>query len=279
MAEALLGVVFNNLMSLLQNEFSAISGIKSKAEKLSTNLDLIRAVLEDANKKQVTDRSIKVWLQQLKDAVYVLDDILDECSIKSNQLKGSSSFKPKNIMFRHEIGNRLKDITTRFDDIAESKNKFLLREGVTVMESSSEVAEWRQTSSFIAEPKVYGREDDKENIVEFLLTKTRDSEFLSIYPIFGLESITNEKCNALDLDVIQRKVQELLQGKRYLLVLDDVWNKNQELEFGLSQEKWNRLKSVLSFGSKGSSCLVSTCDEVVASIMGTHQAHHLVLSL
>ncbi|MCI97554.1 NBS-LRR resistance protein, partial [Trifolium medium] len=50
MAEALIGVAFENLMSLLQIEFSTISGISSKAQKLSTNLDLIRAVLEDAEK-------------------------------------------------------------------------------------------------------------------------------------------------------------------------------------------------------------------------------------
>ncbi|PNY07064.1 NBS-LRR resistance protein [Trifolium pratense] len=320
MAEALLGVAFENLMALLQNEFSTISGISSKAQKLSTNLNLIKVVLEDAEKKQVTNCSIKVWLQQLKDAVYVLDDILDECSIESNRLKGSSSLKPKNIIFRHNIGNRLKEITSRFDEIADRKNKFLLQDGVTVKEMTVEVAEWRQTSSIIAEPKVYGREDDKEKIVEFLLNQERDSNSLSVYPIFGLggvgkttlaqlvyndqrvsttnfhtkiwvcvseafsvkrilcsiiESIKNEKCDAFDLDVIQRKVQELLQGKRYLLVLDDVWNKNEELEFGLSQEKWNQLKSVLSNGSKGSSCLVSTRDEVVASIMGTCQAHHL----
>ncbi|XP_045786549.1 putative disease resistance protein RGA1 [Trifolium pratense] len=321
MADALLGVAFENLISLLQNEFSIISGISSKAQKLSTNLELIKAVLEDAEKKQLTDRSIKVWLQQLKDAVYVLDDILDECSIKSNRLKGSSAFKPKNIILRHKIGNRLKEISSRFDEIADKKNKFLLQEGVTAKELTVEVAEWRQTSSIIAEPNVYGREDDKEKIVDFLINQGSNSNSLSVYPIVGLggvgkttlaqlvfndqrvrsttnfdtkiwvcvseafsvkrilcsiiESINSEKCDALDLEVIQRKAQELLQGKRFLLVLDDVWNKNEELKFGLSQEKWNQLKSVLSSGSKGSSCLVSTRDEVVASIMGTCQAHHL----
>ncbi|CAJ2652554.1 unnamed protein product [Trifolium pratense] len=321
MADALLGVAFENLISLLQNEFSIISGISSKAQKLSTNLELIKAVLEDAEKKQLTDRSIKVWLQQLKDAVYVLDDILDECSIKSNRLKGSSAFKPKNFILRHKIGNRLKEISSRFDEIADKKNKFLLQEGVTAKELTVEVAEWRQTSSIIAEPNVYGREDDKEKIVDFLINQGSNSNSLSVYPIVGLggvgkttlaqlvfndqrvrsttnfdtkiwvcvseafsvkrilcsiiESIKSEKCDALDLEVIQRKAQELLQGKRFLLVLDDVWNKNEELKFGLSQEKWNQLKSVLSSGSKGSSCLVSTRDEVVASIMGTCQAHRL----
>lgn len=319
MAEALVGIVFTNLLSMVQNEFSTISGIKSKAQKLSTTLDLIKVVLEDAETKQVINHSIRVWLQQLKDAVYMLDDILDECSIESSRLIGLSSFKPKNIMFRHDIGNRLKEITNRFNQIVENKDKFLLREDVAVQENTIEVAEWRQTSSIIAEPIVFGREDDKEKIVEFLLAQGRDSELLSVYPIVGLggvgkttlsqlvynddrvsttfytkiwvcvsetfsvkkimcsiiESLTREKCDALNLDVIQRKVQEGLQGKKYLLVLDDVWNKNQQSELGLSQEKWNKLKSVLSCGSKGSSILVSTRDTIVASIVGTCQTHLL----
>ncbi|CAL5189679.1 unnamed protein product [Lathyrus oleraceus] len=319
MAEALLGFVLENLTSLLQNEFSTVFGIKSKAEKLSTTLGLIKAVLEDAERKQITDRSIKVWLQQLKDAVYVLDDILDECSIESTRLRSSLSINPKNLIFRHDIGKRLKEITRRLDDLADSKNKFLLREGITIKESSTEVPEWRQTSSFITEPKVFGRQDDQDKIVEFLLTQARNSHSLSIYPIVGLggvgkttltqlvyndvrvtgnfntkiwvcvsevfsvkrilcsiiKSITSEKCDSLDLDGIQIKVQNLLQGKRYFLVLDDVWNKTQELESGLSQEKWNKLKSVLLCGSKGSSILVSTRDEDVAEIVRTCQTHHL----
>ncbi|MCI16346.1 NBS-LRR resistance protein, partial [Trifolium medium] len=92
-------------------------------------------------------------------------------------------------MFRRDIGNRLKDITRRLDDIVESKNKFLLREIVTVRENSIEVAEWHQTSSVIAQPKVYGRENDKEKIVEFLLTQAMHCEFLSVCPIVGLGGV------------------------------------------------------------------------------------------
>ena len=330
MADALLGVVFDNLKSLLQNEFATISGINSKAQKLSDTLDMIKAVIEDAEKKQVTDCSIKVWLQQLKDAVYVLDDILDECSIKSDQLRGSTSFKPKNIMFRlrgltslkfrHEIGNRLEEIKGRLDDIADRRNKYFLQEGTggTVRESLNEVAEWRQTSAFITEPEVFGREDDKEKIIKFLLTQAKDSD-LSIYPVSGLgglgkttllqsvyndvnvssnfntkvwvcvsenfsvnrilcsiiQFITEKKYDGFDLNVTQKKVWELLQGKRYLLVLDDVWKKNEQLESGLTQDKWNKLKSVLLCGLKGSSILVSTRDEVVATITGTWETHRL----
>ncbi|AES98679.1 putative P-loop containing nucleoside triphosphate hydrolase, leucine-rich repeat domain, L [Medicago truncatula] len=319
MADALLGVVFENLTALHQNEFSTISGIKSKAQKLSDNLVHIKAVLEDAEKKQFKELSIKLWLQDLKDAVYVLDDILDEYSIESCRLRGFTSFKPKNIKFRHEIGNRLKEITRRLDNIAERKNKFSLQMGGTLREIPDQVAEGRQTGSIIAEPKVFGREVDKEKIVEFLLTQAKDSDFLSVYPIVGLggvgkttlvqlvyndvrvsgnfekkiwvcvsetfsvkrilcsiiESITLEKCPDFDYAVMEGKVQGLLQGKIYLLILDDVWNQNEQLESGLTQDRWNRLKSVLSCGSKGSSILVSTRDEDVASIMGTWESHRL----
>jgi hypothetical protein len=73
-------------------------------------------------------------------------------------------------MFRHDIGSRLNGITSRLSHITEGKKNFMLQEGVTVTQQPTEVAEWRQTSSFIAKPKLFGREDDKEKIVEFLLT-------------------------------------------------------------------------------------------------------------
>ncbi|XP_027329676.1 putative disease resistance protein RGA1 [Abrus precatorius] len=314
MAEALLGPAVENLIFLAKNEFATICGIKEKTEKLKNTLMLINAVLEDAEEKQMTNHSVKVWLHQVKDAAYVLDDILDECSIHSHRLAGLSCFSPKNIIFRHKVGSRLTEIRRRFDQIAEGKNNLLLQEGVRERQST-ELAEWRQTSSIIDQPQVYGRNTYKEKIVEFLLAQAQGSDFLSVYPIVGLggigkttlaqlvyndkrvsshfekkiwvcvsenfsvnnilcsifESIERKKCDLSNLNVIEESVKELLQGKRYMLVLDDVWNKTQKLE-GLTQDKWNKLKSVLSCGSKGSCILVSTRDMDVATIMGTCQA-------
>ncbi|KAK7321379.1 hypothetical protein VNO77_31975 [Canavalia gladiata] len=292
MAEALLGFVVENLVSFVRNEFVTISEIKKKVKELQPTLKLIRAALDDAEEKQFTKKLVKVWLQQLKDAVYVLDDILDECSIESHRLGGLSAFNPKNIMFSHGIGSRLKEITRRLDQIAEDRIKLGLRD--CVGERPSEVAEWRETSSNIGQHQVHGRDGDKEKIVEFLLSQARGSDFLSIYPIVGLggmgkttlaqlvyndervsshfdktiwvcvsenfsikrilcsilASIAEQKSDAWDLDVLEREVKAKLKNKSYLLVLDDVWNRSEALQFGLSNEKWNKLKSVLSSGSK-----------------------------
>ncbi|XP_047951745.1 disease resistance protein RGA2-like isoform X2 [Salvia hispanica] len=69
------------------------------------------------------------------------------------------------------------------------------------------------------------------------------------------------------LDVVERRLWELLSQKRYLIVLDDVWNDHQE--------KWLELKDILSCGSTGASIIVTTRQQKVADIMGTLAAHDI----
>ncbi|KAL4355625.1 hypothetical protein AHAS_Ahas09G0005400 [Arachis hypogaea] len=315
MAEALLGVVLEKLTPLILREFAAFFGIKEKAEELSRTLELIKAVLDDAEEKQWSNRPLKVWLQQLKDAMYVLDDILDQLPTEFSQLGCLSSLNPKNMIHQCHLRHKLNEIIGRLNGIAQARSNFDLRQGVR----GRPVDEWRQTSSTIALPQVYGRDEDKKQVVEFLLSPSRMSEFLSVYPIVGLgglgkttlvqlvyndpdignnfdlkiwvcvsenftiksilrsilEVTKKDKSEVMDIEVMEVKVKELLQSKKYLLVLDDVWKRSQEMELGLTQDKWDKLRSVLSCGSKGSSILVSTRDKQVATIMGTCQAHHL----
>ncbi|KAK7367054.1 hypothetical protein VNO80_09060 [Phaseolus coccineus] len=127
---------------------------------------------------------------KLTDAAYVLDDILDDCSIHSTKMHSDyghtsclSPLHPKDILFRFNIGKRMKDITQRFHDIHEEKSSFNLELGVIEVQTVED--NWRQTSSDITEPRVYGRDHDREQIVKFLLEDASNSEDLSVYPIVG----------------------------------------------------------------------------------------------
>nr|ACO88899.1 putative resistance protein [Avena strigosa] len=79
----------------------------------------------------------------------------------------------------------------------------------------------------------------------------------------GREStvISNKKKTPLDI------LQNVLSGQRYLLVLDDVWTREDR--------KWGQLKARLEHGGMGSVILTTTRDKVVAEIMGTVEAYNL----
>jgi hypothetical protein len=61
----------------------------------------------------------------------------------------------------------------------------------------------------------------------------------------------------------------MISGKRYLIVLDDVWNQDAD--------KWGKLKTCLKQGGKGSAVLTTTRDSKVAEIMamGVIEAHNI----
>ncbi|KAL7219143.1 hypothetical protein ACSBR2_012256 [Camellia fascicularis] len=319
---SLLPFVLQNLNSLIQKEVGLLWGVDKEMKKLSSTLTTIQAVLEDAEQKQFQDKAIQNWLRKLNDAAYEVDDILDDCATEALRKRLSSSslkkvistslltcYPVEKILFRHKIGNRMKDTIENLNAIAEERMKFHLRE--VVVEKRVELAERRETSSALTQPQLYGREEDKEKIVKMLVENICDCQDVSVYPIIGMgglgkttlaqmvfndervechfehkiwvyvsqdfdvkrlvkaiiESVSEKTCEASNLDSLQKKLREMLNGKRYLLVLDDVWDEDQD--------NWDGLKNFLACGSKGASIIVTTRVAKVASIMGTVPAHHL----
>ncbi|XP_031286132.1 putative disease resistance protein RGA3 [Pistacia vera] len=73
-----------------------------------------------------------------------------------------------------------------------------------------------------------------------------------------IKSATHKELGNFHLNELQEFLRKEIDGKRYLLVLDDVWNENHN--------KWNELMNLLMNGAKGSKILVTTCSEVVAKV-------------
>ncbi|WVZ03204.1 hypothetical protein V8G54_024010 [Vigna mungo] len=74
-----------------------------------------------------------------------------------------------------------------------------------------------------------------------------------------LEAVTESTDHSRDLEMIHRRLKENLTEKKFLLVLDDVWNKNQS--------KWEDVQKSLVYGAKGSRILVTTRSKEIASTM------------
>jgi hypothetical protein len=76
-----------------------------------------------------------------------------------------------------------------------------------------------------------------------------------------IESATKKRPESVEMDPLQSELRVTIGGKRFLLVLDDVWNENRD--------RWLSFKTLLVGGLRGSKVLITTRSKKVAEITGT----------
>jgi len=74
-----------------------------------------------------------------------------------------------------------------------------------------------------------------------------------------IEEITQKPCKLSDLNALQLYLMDKLKGKRFLIVLDDVWIEDSE--------NWSSLTKPFLSGIRGSKVLVTTRNENVAAVI------------
>ncbi|KAG5227335.1 disease resistance protein [Salix suchowensis] len=315
---ALASTIIENLSSSILKEIVLVRGLKTDLKRLGHTLTTIQAVLQDAEEKQWKEAAIKVWLGQLKDAAYDVDDLLDEFTIEAqwqqqqrglkNRLRSLVSTSHNPLVFQSRMAHRLKNMRKELDAIADDKNNFVLASGVGAIAADHTYDDSRLTSSLVIESEILGRGNEKEELVKILLS---DADNISIHAVWGIgglgkttlaqlvynekrvqqqfdfriwvcvstdfdikrltraimESIDGGSCGLQELDPLQQRLKQKLTGKKFLLVLDDVWDD--------SGDRWNKLKEVLRSGAKGSAVIVTTRIKMVAQKMASGSVHHI----
>ncbi|XP_044465072.1 putative disease resistance protein RGA4 [Mangifera indica] len=315
MAEAILfntaTEILKKIVSLIGGEVSLLWDLKSNLRRLEGTMSTLKAVLLDAETRQTQDHQLRDWLGKLRDVFYDAEDVLEEFEFHAARRQRRTSISKVRQYFPSwnsiKIGYKIKDIRERLDEIADDRQKFHLVE--SHVDVRRVIPKERETNPFFQASEVIGREEDKENVVSFLIQPTHVN--VSVIPIVGIGglgkttlskmvyndemvrrhfelrmwvcvsddfdvnrlmkeiiySATHEDCAKLKADEIPKRLQEILGGRKFLLVLDDVWN---EQPMNLID-----LKSLLLNGVNGSKIIVSTCSNRVAEIMGTVPPHFM----
>ncbi|CDP21257.1 unnamed protein product, partial [Coffea canephora] len=84
-----------------------------------------------------------------------------------------------------------------------------------------------------------------------------------------LESLEKSSLGSLELEPLLQLLKETFSGKRFLLVLDDVWTEDDS--------KWEPFQNSLKDGAPGSVILVTTRSHRVAAVVGTTHTHQMAL--
>ncbi|CAL5379788.1 unnamed protein product [Camellia sinensis] len=102
-------------------------------------------------------------------------------------------------------------------------------------------------------PHIHGTDKDIKQIMELLFGDAPTGTSFDVIPIVGMGGIV--------------QLSKTLAGKKFLLVLDDVW------DYG--HDGWNLLQSPFGVGAPGSKIIVTTRDRGVAKQMGMYKYHNL----
>ncbi|OVA05164.1 Leucine-rich repeat [Macleaya cordata] len=157
MAQVLATIVsealINKLISIASQEIDLVWGVKGELTKLRQTFIDIKAVLNDADKKQVENKAIQIWLRDLKDIAYDAEDVLDDFQYEAlrhelesqgrirNKVRNSFSISNNPFVFRRKIAHKIKDINQMLDEIARRKSMLQLTAESTVIDNGSRIQE------------------------------------------------------------------------------------------------------------------------------------------
>ncbi|KAK2992963.1 hypothetical protein RJ640_017513 [Escallonia rubra] len=333
MMEIFLTAFFTVLLEKLASadlfNLSLPEGIYSRLHTWTSKLVLIEAVLSDAEEKQITAKSVNMWLQQLQDLAYDLDDLLDELATEAlrrrlmmaqpTQASNPSMFRklipaccstnltPRAVQFDLNISSEIDNITERLEDLLKQRSGLNLMSDHLGGTRSRRTGDERPPSTSLVDEYsgFYGRGKDKQAILAQMCLgcESGSDRRFRVIPIVGMggvgkttlaqhiyndekvqncfelrawicvsdefdelaiteriyKQISSESCEFKDLEKVQVKLREIISKKKFLLILDDVWNEN----YG----KWDVLSRPFQAGAPGSTVIVTTRNVDVASIM------------
>ncbi|GAB2282579.1 hypothetical protein Dimus_017118 [Dionaea muscipula] len=263
-----------NLGSLVLEEMGETWGFEEDLEKLKDTVNTIKDVLSYAEQRQVESQAVQGWLKRLGSVVYDADDLFDEFStmVMRKELTTGSTLSDQVRLFLTDLPTHVKKLRGKLDAIAEDGNKYAFKlqgsDNIGQALLSLGKREDRETHSFVPEDEVIGREEDREKIVEMLMLDVEEK--ISVLSIVGMGGLGKTVLAELVFndDKIKNHFESsckancagVIGGKKYLLVLDDLWNENRE--------KWLKLENLLRTGSMGSKILITTRSKKVAKIAG-----------
>ncbi|CAL5382416.1 unnamed protein product [Camellia sinensis] len=325
---AFVKLLFEKMSSFASSKLPTFEGIDTQLTNWTNMLSQIEALLIDAEEKQLTDRAVNLWLDNLQDVAYDLDDVVDEFatealrqSLKAKPPQASSSkvwnlipnFKPRDVMFNFKMKSKIEEINTRLHNSYEQCSKLNLVKIVgTTPTPRTKTWQRPDSTSLFDEPHIYGREHDQRKIIELLVRGNESSHNnIGVIPIVGmggigkstlaqmvyndetvqkhfhlkawvcvsdefdimritkaiLESVTSQTFSFNNLDQFQVQLKQALAGKKFLIVLDDVWNKKYS--------DWNVLRKPFNNGAQGSKVVVTTRNKGVAKMMRAIELHDI----
>jgi disease resistance protein RPM1 len=186
MAEIAMTLLIDKLVQLLVQEAKLLNGVHREVVGISDELESIMCFLKDVDAKAKKGGDLqdgmKVWVKQVREATFHIEDVLDEYILHVAQHSHQHGFFVaflhkigcllKKLKPHHDIAIKIKDIKTTIRKIKERKERYSINSLEQRSCGGATNATWhdpRMGSLFIEEGEVVGIESTRGELVSWLL--------------------------------------------------------------------------------------------------------------
>ncbi|XP_062179650.1 putative disease resistance RPP13-like protein 1 [Phragmites australis] len=331
MAEVLAGWMVSPVIKIVVDKANACvsdrikwlnDGVPKALKRLETLLVQLRAVVGAVQQRSSTASStdLRAWLEQLMDAVYEAQDVLDHFDDSAPQPDSSIARVSKRILGTDERVNRLKGVVKKLEEVlAGSRTLLAAAETIALASGSGELSGHHRPLGRASGPMclnedaVFGRDEVLLQMVSWLVgTSDADAQSVSV-PVAAIRGhggmgkttlaqllfkdhtvastfdlkiwvqpaptdneleLARQILQSANVEVpdgmrsfhwLQSKLQEKVSSRKFLLVIDDVWNREDMKEHDY-REMWFKVLAPLNNGkTTGSKIVVTTRQKIVAT--------------
>ncbi|KAF7849746.1 hypothetical protein BT93_L0324 [Corymbia citriodora subsp. variegata] len=316
MAESPVTHLLNKLAQFFENEVRFLTGAREEALSVRGELERVRAFLRVADSLEESDEEVQVWVKQLRNTAYDMEDALDEFSLVLRHDHGVGftglisrmSCCIKNLKAQYRVMSEIKRINSRVKGICEG-HRGLRHIFSRVQQDPSSTGtdntwqDHRGNALLLGKTDLVDTEQPKNELIGQLLEGALRREVVSIVGMGGLgkttlvkqvyddpavkkhfavyawitfsRSSSNEELlkdmldqivrvirrpvpaggNTMNRDWLKMIINDQLQRRRYLIVLDDAWHINE----------WDAVKYALPNNDHGSRVIITTRNADLAS--------------
>ncbi|KAF7046522.1 hypothetical protein CFC21_055547 [Triticum aestivum] len=258
LATEVMSTVSGKLTTFRGNEYKKRKEVRKQASFLEKELSTINASLEQLELMDELAPWVKTWRHDVKEISYGMENCIDDFMRQFGGEDAETCFVweaaelHKRLCELHRLANEMKELRTLLVEANARRESYKVDDCKPSF--GSVAVDPRLPAVYQEATNLVGIDGPREEVANWLMNTQRKLKVVSIVG-FGVETWINIPSHDRGFDDIIEVLRKYLVEKRYLIVVDDLWD----------QSTWKIISSAFPENENGSRIIVTTRLEDVAS--------------